>query len=607
MLPRERPMVNRHPSKTTRFERRTWTWLACVLLAASSCGGSNAAIVEPVPSLSQTPEGQLAFRELSERWHAARPDDMTLSDDFRRYLAVYGAEDQSRLARAYLAWLEVNNDNLPEARELIEVTRRGPPGRARDFSLVAEAALFVKHGHAHEALKLLRPLQGKIIDPMERYYATQQLVQSAMAANLYAEGLSQAVAWILQAKPQQRDSVRQTIRQLVARVPTLYLEKALQTEKPDPTRHRDPAILVEQQWLYQVIGQQLAALAVQQKDSTLARRILDDGTLGGTPGNRSELVRLASGAGENASVVGHTVGVVLNTRSLQARRRSSQAVTGLSIALRSLQPDTPSHERLELLFADDSIDLTQGLAELAASGASVLATGFDEEEATAAARYAARVRIPVLLFVKPRIATNYAFVLGSSDEEQRRMTRGERDPSAAFVTDLECEVASESTKAAGFPLAKWAAEGRTALYLFGDAACSQRLLTELHHTRFEPEVWLGLESAHLWTEANGARIRTLGAGVFPLRSDMSSEAAAFTAELGHAPTWFETLGRDTALLLEDALSTLPLINTRDGAEVSAYHAQIHSKLAAFQSTLLWSTTADSFDPNMRLQRTLTWR
>ncbi len=602
-------MVNRHPSVLMRFACyvRVTCAVGVVLPSSLACGGSNPTVT-PVPALSQSAPGQQAFRALSDRWHTARPDDAkTLSDEFRRYLMQYGTEDQSRLARAYLAWLDVTSGNLVEARELIEVTRRGPPGRARDFALVAEAALLLKHGHAHEALKLLRPLQGKIIDSTERYCATQELVQSAMGANLYAESLSHAVAWIRQAKPQQRASVRQAIRTLVTRIPTRYLEKALETERPDPARHRDPLVLIEQQWLHQVIGAQLASIAVQQKDATLAKRVLEDEAPVGTSGNRAELVRLASGTGENAMIAGHTIGVVLNMNSAQSRRRSSQTVTGLSLALDQLQHDTEPNERVRVLFTDDTVDLAQSLADLAASGASVLATGFSEEEATNAARYAARVRIPVLLFVRPRIVSNYAFVLGVGDEEQRQLAGGKDNPDAAWVSELECEVAAESPKATGFPLAKWAAEGRTSLYLLGDAACSQRALTEMRNTDFAPQVWFGLESAHLWPGPTVQRFHTLTAGHFPLQVGSTQESTEFAKLLGHQPTWFETLGRDAAQIVVQSIGPLPLVNTNDDDKVSAYHAQVHAKLTAFKSPTLWSSLTSSFDENLRLRRALTWQ
>src|SRR5690606_25216267 len=144
--------------------------------------------------------------------------------EFRRFLATYPEDDQVRLARVYLAWLLVNTGDLLEARELIEVTKSGPPGPAADFGQVVEGALLVKHKQPHEALKLLRPLQGKLIEPAEAFYATQQLVRSAMAANLYAEALSHVVDWVLQARLVQRPVVRAEVKAMVARVPRRYLE-----------------------------------------------------------------------------------------------------------------------------------------------------------------------------------------------------------------------------------------------------------------------------------------------------------------------------------------------------------------------------------------------
>lgn len=571
----------------------------------------------PAPALADSGSAQRAFRTLRERWHAAAPEEQTrLIAEFREFLATYPEDDQVRLARVYLAWLLVNKGALPEARELIEVTRRGPPGAAADFAQVVEAALLTAHKQPHEALKLLRPLQGKVIDPVEAFYATQQLVRSAMAANLYAEALSRVVDWSLQANPTQRAGVRTEAKQMVSHVPRRYLEKALETERPNPN---ESSMLraAEQQWFYDTLTAQLGVIAVAQSDRELARRVLAESPALETDSEEpSTLLRLATGVSESAAVVERTVGFVINARTAVARRRSNQVVASLTQSLElqaakgghDVAPaDKAEHAKLDVLVTDDAGDLEQGLAELAARGAPLLLTGMTEDDATAAARFAARERIPVVLFLPPRVITNYAFVLGVGDTAQERLAGDGIDPDAALVTELECEVAAESTFATGFPMAKWASEGRKSMYLLGDAACSKRALQQVRSSKFRPDFWFGLESAHLWPGESVAGFHTLKAGYFPFAAGSLAQATALAARLGHQPTWFETLGRDAAVLLEYVFDGLPRVQLQDDDEVASYHARVLQRLRAFESRDLWSSADARFDDNMHLERTLDWQ
>lgn len=630
------------------FLAQVGNWRAPLVVAAITLGCGPSLEEQgppPVPALADSGSAQRAFRDLKERWQTSGSEQQPqLVAEFRRFLATYPEDDQTRLGRVYLAWLLVNTGELAEARELIEVTRRGPPGAAADFAQVVEGALLVRHNQPHEALKLLRPLQGKLIDPVEAFYATQQLVRSAMAANLYAEALSHVVDWLLQANPMQRPPVRVEVKAMVGRVPRRYLERALETERPlsGEEAAAAPQRVTEQQWFYDVLTAQLGAIAVAQTDRELARRVLAESPALETDSEEpSELLRLATGVSESAAVVEKTVGFVLNTRSAVGRRRSNQVVSALTQSLELLaklddgdagsngpgkpvepaarrkaaQPDAETSEverrrakrKLDVVITDDATDLEHGLAELAARGAPLLLTGMTEEDATAAARFAARERIPVVLFLPPRVTTNYAFVLGVGDSEQQRLAGDGIDPDAALVTELECEVAAESTGVSGFPMAEWASEGRRSLYLLGDAACSKRALNQLRRSKFKADVWFGLESAHLWPGESVPDFHTLLAGRFPFAAGSLPQATELAQRLGHQPTWYETLGRDAAVLLEEVFAELPEVQLQDDEEVARYHARVLQRLKTFASKDLWSSSDARFDDGMRLERTLAWQ
>lgn len=601
------------PSRSAFSGRVVW------LVATSIALGCGSALDEqgppPVPALAESGSAQRAFRGLKERWlavtvHEAQAD---LIQEFRAFLETYPEDDQTRLARVYLAWLLVNTGELVEARELIEVTRRGPPGAAADFAQVVEAALLVRYRQPHEALKLLRPIQGKLIEPVEAFYATQQLVRSAMAANLYAEALSHVVSWLLQTPSVRRAAVRAEVKSLVARVPRRYLERALESERPLADQDVSPVVAAERQWFYDVLVARLGEIAVTQGDRELARQILTESpTLESDTEGPSELLRLATGVSESAAVVERTVGLALNVTSAIGRRRSSQVAAGLAQSLdmyanaAANEPAKSVENSLDVLTSDDTSGLEQGLGELAARGAPLLLTGMTEEAATIAARFAARERIPVVLFSPPKVTTNYAFVLGVGDGEQLTLAQA-MVPNAAWVTELECEVAAESTDATGFPMAKWQTEGRTALFLLGDGACSTRAIGELRGSKFRPEVWFGLESAYLWPGETVPGFHTLRAGRYPMPRGGLPEVTQLARRLGHQPTWFETLGHDAARLVRYVFDGLPRVQLQDDEEVAEFHGRVLARLKAFKTNDLWSSNQARFDDKMRLERTLEWQ
>src|SRR5690606_8946426 len=143
-----------------------WRWPSpwCLLLVlGGACGPSRSNEERPKAALASSTPAQAEFRDLSNRWHAERSERrIQLEPELQSFLERYPQDDQTRLARAYLAWILCQNGELVEARRLIEKTKRGPLGTARDFSEVVEAALLTEHERPVEAIRILRPLQGKI-------------------------------------------------------------------------------------------------------------------------------------------------------------------------------------------------------------------------------------------------------------------------------------------------------------------------------------------------------------------------------------------------------------------------------------------------------------
>ena len=531
---------------------------------------------------------------------------VALQHSLQEFLELHPKDDQARLARAYLAWIYVQTGALYEARQLVEATKRGPGGAASDFAVVAEAALLVEHNRPQEAITALRPLQGKIVDPTERFLATETLVRAALAADLFSEALLHMIDWLAQADAAMRPAVRESIQSHLRHIPRRYLERALETMEPNPNEigETERGRLAQHQWLYDALSARLAVVALTQNDARLAQRVIDHNPAVLALNEQSaQLVRLASGGQTPAHVSGRTVGLLLNLTDSQARRRSSELAAGLLLGLSALQGFDEQDYRLVLAENDGTAE--NGLSELAAQGAALIVGGVTPAEALDVARYAHRAQLPVLLLEPSDWSTPFAFNVGLSDHQQLlAMNRGLDEtwlPSRVF-TERDCAPRAASDNP--FPLERWGASGVRSLLIFSGEVCTRDLLAVLRPSKHSKWRYvLGLEAAHLWHELPVGGAKLLRAGRFPLDPNPGSEAAQWASQLGHAPTWYEALGRDVAQIARSVLDPLPALQSDERSAVQAHHRAIREALSHFQSDQLWSSTEARFD-KQTLTRTL---
>jgi hypothetical protein len=480
---------------------------------------------------------------------------------------------------------------LIEAHRLLEPTLRGPKGSAQDFSHVVEAALLLEHGRPLEALKILRPLQGKIIDPVERFLATDQLVRAALAAGLHSEALTYMVDWIEQATGRDRTRVTDAIELRLAQIPDAALERAL--DDLDPQTAREGYELVHRQWLFNTLSVHLARRAQGTRNAELAARVLErDPSLALDP-KATELVRLATGGDPPATIAGRTLGLLLSRGDEQARRRSTQLAGGIADVLGYTGATAGG---LQLVFEQDAPDAVAALTRLSAQGAALLVAGVDAGQAELAARYAELTHSPLLLINEVEGASPYVFSVGVGLEHQERMLwealriRG-ASPVRSYGTELDqCSPNRDFTAT----LAGLLNDGVRGVAFLGDAACAQQLLASAP-AGARLEVGLGLEAAPLLDSGkldtgSGLPLR-LCAGRFPLAQQDT--------------TWFAALGHDVASIAVDVLSTLPEVRLDEPDEVARYHERVRRALTEYQSDALWTASKARFDARGRLERELT--
>lgn len=575
--------------------------LAVLLLTSAAvfpgCGSSRPAEDSPRPALASSRGAQRDFRALSGRWHVADAKQRNrLEPELRNFLARYPKDDQTRLASAYLAWILFQKGELVEARQLIERTKRGPQGTARDFSQVVEAALLIEHEQPLEAIRILRPMQGKIIDPVERFLATEQLVIAALAANLYSEALSYMVDWIEEARIADRPGIKEAISSRLRRFPRRHLERALDTLEPspeDPDREQDPERYSHKQWLFEAITLRLAALAVEESDAPLAEAVVGKNPSLAMNPNAAELLRLATGGEAPATIAGRTIGLLLTTTDEDARRRSSEVASGISEVLGFVGETAGG---LQLVFEEDTGDSTQALSELSARGAALLVAGVTVHSAELAARYAQRTNAPVLV-LSPTLTTGpHVFSVGVSPAEEQTVLRtalGHPDASTLVELPLGAEACDAATSRDGFPIAQWSAQGVQTLLLMVEPNCVRALAEQTRAAGFRPTFALGLEAAPAYPALLDQDVLLVSTGKFPL--DLPGQVPR---------AWFRALGNDVATMAIDVLSSLPEVRLDDATQVSTYHGQVRKALVDFTSDELSTTTHASFGAREQLGRKL---
>jgi len=522
-------------------------------------------------------------------------------------LAAYPHEDTGRLVRGYLAWILIQKHQLPEAAQITDDLSRSPPGAARDLASLLEAVLLLQHDNPLEALRVLRPLQGKLIDPVERFLATEQLVYAALGATLYSEAIASMAEWIAQAGVLQREAVKAAALTRLRRIPRRYLERALDS-RPARTSEKDSALGlgVQQKWVYENISRILVDLAVAERDTDLARRILaHNPTALGLGETTTELVRLAANDQSAASIVGRSFGLILSTDDPEARRRSIEAAEAISVVL-GLAQDQAAGEPIQMLVSEPSQSFEEAMSDLARQGAGLLIAGVTEHDANLAASYSERARMPVLLLTPPVFHSPYAFSIGVSREAERLALSQLLDPkdSLQVIDDEQCRVAAAAEADSRFPISSWEAQGVSALLLLTDPECTRSLLNQLKRTQFQPTCLFGLSASPTLEMRTAYTKGRLRAHRFPMQRGDTPEVDDFIRQLGHAPSWFGTLGHDAAVIARATISAVYSHDTSELRDVERVHEQMRAQLKALHQTGLWSSAEGRFDEQRNLTRQL---
>jgi hypothetical protein len=598
--------------KQLKLARLLGFWLAC---AACSHSGKESSLEA---SVAETRAAQSDFRKIHRTWNTLRPDERgRLRAPLEAFLERHPEDRRARVARVYLAWIHVQSGQVARARELVSETRQGPAGSARDFALVAEAAILVREGKPGRALDVLKPLDGKIVDAEERSLFSEQRVLAAMAARRGAEAIAYLRDWLAHAAPEDRDAVQERARSLTQEIDSRSLEQGLglldaqakksQTANPELSQARD--------FLRKLVRDRLVRIAIERNDGELARRLLDAGIAGMKGEQAAELARIAAAGSVVPRVRGRSVGVVLSVSSAENRRRSAELVLGVSRAL-GLPESAGDRKAVQLVTSEDDgrpDAVSRALAELAGEGAAVLVAGVDTRAAIEASRYAERARIPVLVLeYVPVKDDGFTFVVGADRAVEAATleagVRSKRTGSEVVVLGgggIACDVAPVAAGMPRFPVQDWKKRQVHGLIVLGDANCARDAARELGSVGHRPLLGLGLECAEIVDELASDERLVVSTGVFPYRAkvDAPESLKRYADQSGHGPTWYAALGHDAARLVQKALASLALDEVVAADDVSARHREAR-RLLGSASAELWTSERKGFLGGRVLERKL---
>jgi hypothetical protein len=586
-------------------------------LAVASCSRSGK---DPVleASVAETRAAQAEFRALHRDWFALHAASRgRLQPRLEAFLKQHPDDRRARVARVYLAWIEVQRGNLDRARALVAETRRGPRGSANDFAQVAEAAILVRQGQPLRALQLLRPLDGKIVDPEERSLFSEQRVLAALAALRGAEAMGYMRDWLAHAAPEDRDAVQQRARNLCNEVDARGLEEGLVSLDAQAKKSNiaNPELSAARDFLRKLARERLVRMAIDDNDGELARRLLDMGIEGLKGEQAAELARIASAGSVVPRIAGRALGVVLSVSNPERRRRSAEVVLGVSRAL-GLPESAGDRQAVQLVTSEDDGrpgGVARALAELAGEGAAILIAGVDDKAALEASKYAERSKIPVVVLeYVPALAGGFTFVLGADRAaEATTLESGVRanHPSGDLVVlgsgGVACDIEPTAAGQPRFPVQQWKKQRVEGLMVLGDANCARDAARELGGVAHRPLFGLGLECAEIVDELPAETRLVVSAGFFPYRAKAKVPASLthYAAHSGHGPTWYAALGHDGARLVASALGAFALGDTSRADLVTARHAEAR-KLLGSAVAELWTSERKGFSGGRVLERKL---
>lgn len=579
-----------------QLPRPFWPEFPCVhggivltALALVGCSSAPARRDPPVPTLASSAEAARAFGDLRKRWtSASREERKAMRADIEGLRSQFAGEQVARQADLYLAWIALEFGEFDEARRLAELAGSPHPGNVRMLGQLVEGASLSRSGESDEALRLLLPLVGQLIDLYARDLLHEEAVISAVTAQRWQDALWLLDVWLRDVPEDDQQAVLDIVRALVKGIPSEPLETTLRQRATLDTAARGGA-------LDKVLVRQLAVTALELKDSALARRLLEHpGALPMLGDSAAALLDLAARF-DVPQVAGRQVGVYVADGGPELAQRAAQITLGALDVLGS-----PGGGARVVVRQSPTEDAAAALAALDTEGVSVLIGGTDPASAEKLARFSESEGLAALLLVPPSSATphRWAFVFGP-DEQQPAAALAESlarqgaqqiavigasallPASPRLLPSIPCVALPPAAQLTRYPLREWRSRGVDGLLLLGSARCAQDAIDEARAAGISLRIALGPVAAEALQPLPPGASRTRRApppatfaalGCYPT----SQPNAAISA--GGLPGYFRKLSQDAARTAALALAGLPDDRTLDASEVKQRRERVRAAL-----------------------------
>lgn len=553
-----------------------------------------------------------------------------------QHVTKFEGDPSCDVVRVYLAlvWLEAGEMDNAES-QLKQLTKL-PQGSTRDIFNVATAKLLRMRGNDRQALDLLRPLSGKIVDEVERQVFLEELCRAAIGSKLDYEAMAYLDAWLRNSPTEDRARVRERERTLLNLVERAVLENTLRTMRSQPLR---AGYSVDFQ---RVITEQLGEVAVAQGDAALARWLLESAAGPGSETDMPGLGQLAASRRGLRVVFGRTVGLLVTDGSTELRDRSAEVARGVSWSLGYTGDPQLARAPVRLVTRNDGGATSYAdaaLEEMAGEGVSLVIAGVDRASAERALTWCEAHGLPlILLSPAPAEPVRAGWLLGIHREAEltalasASASRGA--PHLLVVTEAEgermldvnaveagggvsllgvasCDAASPKPGQPRFAFALAQKEKSGAVLVSGSRSCGNVVVDDAVRFAkgplsmgFTMDAWPGRPAASRL--ARGSKITVMSTGAFPFASRTvpdDAELARYVKDYGTLPSFWAALGHDGGAIAKRAVFPLPQDDTRDDTQVSQRRAVVEAGLRVARAHL-WTTTAEGFGNAHVIARTL---
>lgn len=582
-------------------------------------------------SLASSPQSEARFDAILARWtdatSATRATLRPQLDDLVRDLEKQG-DSLEPMARAYLAiaWLDAGVPAAAEAtaRPLVE----GPPGVSNDLGVLVKGAAARRQGRAAEAIELLRPLVGKLIDPFARPILYEEITEAFLDDQRWDDAIVYAEGWLRSASggtPAEQKQVKAAVTRVLHRIPEAVALRVLDAEAATPPEARHSPDLI-----------MILAARVDEGSAPVSD---DAGLVAIDGGADAPAVAVVDAAPVPATTIPamapirfdpRTIAVLLPS-SLVSRGaaaasavRAAAAVATPSLA-QVLHADAgvdanvavaPSGHRLAVFdTAATTFGVTKALEAAEREGAGVVIGGMTDLEANALAALAQNRRIATVLLRRPSVPPTLVggerqqwIALGSTEAEDRQSTLAVApagtiavvdawpDPGAPPASDdplhARCDAQPKSAGGPAFPVAEWKTRKVAAIVVLGDARCARRVVDDVVASK--PQAWhpllvaapTALEIAHV---ALPLPRSVVAGGLLPATDAAPPSLRTLWIDQGGPVGWAAALCHDATVLAAAALpGDLPA--TSETAAIQKARATTLSRLFAAKGEL-WTTTA----------------